>query len=149
MHIVNSCANDIEHTENNKQGQSANYISLEQVLVSFCMVFPKFSDNFCRKHCLLTSLLMCCFSHLHGKQFPSILNKTTYFHMHIYISEFVIPLCCRHQAVLSCTCKEYSKVLQFLAAVCISVLIDEHFHGALYSWISLIKHICGIIFVFL
>ena len=24
---------------------------------------------------------MCCSSHLHGKQFPSILNKTTYFHM--------------------------------------------------------------------
>ena len=29
--------------------------------------------------------------------------------MHIYISEFVIPLCCRYQVVLSCTCKEYSK----------------------------------------
>ena len=25
MHIVNSCANDIQHTENNKQCQNANY----------------------------------------------------------------------------------------------------------------------------
>ena len=89
--------------------------SLEQIIVSFCLVFPYFSDNFCRKHCLLTLLLMCCSSHLHGKQFPSILNKTTYFHMHIYISEFVIPLCCGDQVVLSCTCKEYSKDMQFLA----------------------------------
>ena len=58
---------------------------------------------------------MWCSSHLHGKQFPSILNKTTYFHMHISISEFVIPLCCRYQVVLSCTCKECSNDIQFLA----------------------------------
>ena len=70
------------------------------------MVFPKFYDNFCRKHCLLT---LCCSSHLHVKQFPSIPNRTTYFNMHISISEFVITLCCRYQAVLSCTSKEYSK----------------------------------------
>ena len=59
---------------------------------------------------MLTSLLMCCPSHLPGKQFLSIYNKTTYFHMHISISEFVIPLCCRYQVVLSCTCKEYVKI---------------------------------------
>ena len=58
---------------------------------------------------------MCCSSHLYGKQFPCILNKTTYFHMHIYISKFVIPLCCRYQVVLCCTCKECSKDMQFLA----------------------------------
>ena len=53
------------------------------VLVSFCMV----SDNSCRKHCPMTSL--------------------TYFLMHISISQHVIPLCCRHQVVQPCTCKEY------------------------------------------
>ncbi len=73
-----------------------------------------FPDNSFRKHCLMTSLLMCCSSQLYRKPFPSILNKTTYFHMHIYISEFVIPLWCRYQVFLSCTCKEYSKDMQFL-----------------------------------
>ena len=38
-----------------------------------------------------------------------------YFHMHIYISEFVIPLYRRYQVVPSCTFKEYSKDMQFLA----------------------------------
>ena len=65
--------------------------------------------------CLLTSLLMYCYSHLHGKRFPSILSKTTYFHMHIYISEFFIPLCYRYQVGLSFTYKEYCKDMQFLA----------------------------------
>ena len=37
------------------------------------------------------------------------------FHMHISISEFVIPLCCRYKVVLSCSCKEYSIAMQFLA----------------------------------
>ena len=57
---------------------------------------------------------MCCSSHLHGKQFPSILNKSTYFHILISISEFIFPLCCMYQ-VLSCTCKEYCKDMHFLA----------------------------------
>ena len=39
MHIVSNCANDIQHTENNKQCQKCK-LSLEQILVSFCMVFP-------------------------------------------------------------------------------------------------------------
>ena len=43
------------------------------------------------------------------ENFPGIPNKITYFHMHIYISEFVIPLCCWYQVVPSCTCKEYSE----------------------------------------
>ena len=63
----------------------------------------------------MTSLIKCCSSHPLGKQFPITLNKITYFHMYIYITEFVIPLCCRYQVVLSCTCKEYSKDMQFLA----------------------------------
>ena len=37
------------------------------------------------------------------------------FHMYITISEFVIPLCCRYKVVLSCSCKEYSVAMQFLA----------------------------------
>ena len=34
--MVNSCANNIQHTENNKQCQKSK-LSLEQILVSFCM----------------------------------------------------------------------------------------------------------------
>ena len=133
MHIVNSCTNDIQHTDiesitdaysqvvlmiysilkTTKSVKSAN--SHLNRFLSASAWSSHFSDNFCRKHCLLTSILMCCSSHLHGKQFTNILNKTTYFHMHISISEIFIPLCCRYQVVLSCTCKEYSKDMQFLA----------------------------------
>ena len=95
MHIANSCDSDIQHIKKNNRVKCK--LSLEQILVSFCIVFPWFSDNFCRKHCLLTSLLMG--SHLPRKQFPFFLNKTIYFHMHIYMSEFVIPLCFRYQVV--------------------------------------------------
>ena len=35
--------------------------------------------------------------------------------MYIYISEFVIPLCCSCQVVLPLTCSEYSKDMKFLA----------------------------------
>ena len=56
----------------------------------------------CRPH-------SCCSSHIHGMQFPTILDKTTYFHIHISIPDYDIPLCCKYQVVLSCTCKEYSK----------------------------------------
>ena len=48
------------------------------------------------------------------KQFPITRNKTIYFHMHISISEYGIPLCCRYQGIISSTCKEYSKDMQFL-----------------------------------
>ena len=78
------------------------------------MIFPLLSDNLCRKNCLMTSLLMCS-SHIQGKQFPITHNKTTYFHIHISISGFVIPLCCRYQVVQSSTCKEYSKNILFMA----------------------------------
>ena len=101
--MVNSCANDIQHTENNKRCQRCKH-HWNRFLSASAWSSPS-SDNFCRKHCLLTSLLMCCSSHLHGKQFLSVLNKIT--SMHIYISEFVIPLCCRYQVVLSCTCMKY------------------------------------------
>ena len=63
----------------------------------------------------MTSLLMWCSSHLQGKQLPITRNKTTYFHMHISISEFVMPLCCRYQVVLSCSYKQYSKNIQLIA----------------------------------
>ena len=45
MHIVNSCANDIQHIENNKQSHECE-LSLEQIFVILCMVFPYYSDNF-------------------------------------------------------------------------------------------------------
>ena len=40
-------------------------------------------------------------SYFHGKQSPSILNKITYYRLHFYNSEFVIPLWWRYQVVLS------------------------------------------------
>ena len=33
MHVVNSCTNDIHHTENNKQSQNANYHLTESCLL--------------------------------------------------------------------------------------------------------------------
>ena len=63
----------------------------------------------------MTSLLMWFSSHLQGKQLPITRNKATYFYMHISFSEFIIPLCCRYQVVQSCTCKEYSKNIKFIA----------------------------------
>ena len=113
MHIVNSCANDLQHTENKnkKQCQSSNY-HLKKFFVRFTIVFPYFSDNFCRKRCLASSLLMWYSSYLLENEFPSPLTETTYFHMDLSISEFVIPLCCRYQVVLSCSS---SKNIQFLA----------------------------------
>ena len=54
MYIVKeSCAkdgdaNDGEHTENNGQYQECK-LSLEQVLVSFCMVFPLVLGEFLQK----------------------------------------------------------------------------------------------------
>ena len=55
----------------------------------------KKTGSFCRKNFLMTSILMWFSSHFQGKHFPTTLNKTTYFLMHISISEFFIPLCCR------------------------------------------------------
>ena len=50
-----------------------------------------------------------------GKQLPCTRNKTTYFYIHVFFSEFVLPLYHRIQVVLSC-CKEYhNKNQQFLA----------------------------------
>ena len=56
-----------------------------------------------RKHCLMTSLLMWCPSHLHGKQLPSTPNKTPYFNMNISVSKFNISFCYR----VSLHLKEY------------------------------------------
>ena len=44
-------------------------------------------------------------SNLQGNLLPSSLNKTHYFHMHIFISEFVIPFCYRTSG--GSVCKQY------------------------------------------
>ena len=49
--------NDIEHTKEINCIKSVNYhwfLSLELFIISFSMVFPWLSDNFCRKTSLLT-----------------------------------------------------------------------------------------------
>ena len=44
----------------------------------------------------MTSLLVWCASHLHGKQLTNTLNKTPYFHLRISIYDVICnPLCCR------------------------------------------------------
>ena len=57
----------------------------------------------------MTSLFMWYSSHLQGNQLPSILNKPTYFPMHISISEFVMHYVVGYQVVQCCTCQEYIK----------------------------------------
>ena len=85
MHIVNSCANVAQHTENNQCVKSGNYHlnssawSSLSTLISLSLLMIICEESTAR----LLTLNSCAF-HLHGKQFPSILNKT--------ISEFVIPL---------------------------------------------------------
>ena len=86
----------------------------------------------------MTSLLIWCSSH--GKQLPSTHNKTLYFHMHISVSEVVIPLCWRASGCQSCTsCKEYINIynswllphitIQLLApvAICMEHIILDCF----------------------
>ena len=46
MHIVNTGANDIQQSESNKQSQEFK-LPLDKVRLSFCTIFPKFSDDFC------------------------------------------------------------------------------------------------------
>ena len=125
MHLVNSCANDIEHTENNKLVYSANY-HLNKFLSAPARSSHGILVISAESHCLMTSLLMLCSSHLQGEQLPSNHNKTTYFHMHISISKFVIPLCCRYQVLLSCTCEEYVKKNTILGYF--SILQSNHLH---------------------
>ena len=42
-----------------------------------------------------------------GKQLLGSFNRTPHFNMHISVSEFVTTLCCRHQVVQPCSCKEW------------------------------------------
>ena len=82
-------------------------LSLEQVIVSLCMVFPLLSDNFCSKICLVT--LVWCSSHLQGKQFQ------------FFVAKQLISSCTflfqnwSSQDVQSYTCKECNKNIQFMA----------------------------------
>ena len=76
MHSVTSCANDVQHTENNDRVKSANHhlsrfflsasawSSLSSLMTSLLMWW---SSHLHGKHCLMTSLLMWWSSHLHGK----------------------------------------------------------------------------------
>ena len=85
-------------------------LSREQILVSFHLVFRSYSDNFYRKQ-LPADLILNVLS----SSWKAFILKASYIHMHIYISEFDIPLCCRYHVVLSSTCKEYSNDMQFLS----------------------------------
>ena len=81
------CANNTQYTENNKQCQKCKLSSLEWLELLHGL--PLVLWLFLQKALLHTSLSLCCSSH-HGKWFPSVLNETTCFHMHICISEIVI-----------------------------------------------------------
>ena len=64
------------------------------VIASFCMFFPYFSDNFSRKCCLMSSLLMWCSYYHEGKQFFILLTKlrmsTCTFLFQNYLSHYVV-----------------------------------------------------------
>ena len=78
--------------------------------------FPIYYDNFCREHSLITSLLMWGSSHLQGKQFPITCINTTYFHMHISISQLSSHYVVGYQVVQSLTVRStVKKNIQFLA----------------------------------
>ena len=87
----------------------------EQTLPSTCshLLHPLFSDNFCRKLCLMTQLLMWYTLVFKESGFQIILTK--HFHMHISIQEFLIPLHCQ---VAGCSILHLlgkCKNLQFMA----------------------------------
>ena len=75
MHIVNSYANDIQRTGNNKQRQNANYhlnrFMSASVWSSLCYLISAESLP------AYFTFNVSYSSHLHGKQFPSIQKKTT------------------------------------------------------------------------
>ena len=88
--------------------ESANY-HLKRFLSAFvwsCLILQKVLPAILTLNVLLISSSW--------KAVSKYFYKTTYFHTHIFISEFVLPLCCRYQFVLSCTCAEYSNDMQFL-----------------------------------
>ena len=92
-HIVirGGCANDGDYTENNKQCQECKYRYKKFVSAPAWSSFNTLIVSV-ESHCLVTSLLVWCTSNLLEKQLPSALNKTPYFHTHISVSDFVIPL---------------------------------------------------------
>ena len=101
MHIVNSCANNIQHTEINKQSA---WSSLNSQIISV--------ENTARwSHCGALLIFKERSFQVHLK------NETTYFHMYISVSEFVIPLC--HYVVgyklLNLAPVKKCKILQFMA----------------------------------
>ena len=77
--------------------KSAN--SLCKFLSSSAWSSLQYSENSCRKHCLMTPLLVWCASHLQGKQLPRALNNST--------CTFPIHYDVRYQVVQPCTRTEY------------------------------------------
>ena len=89
----------------------------------------QFSENLCRKHCLMTSLLVWCASHLQGKQLPSTLRKSPYFHLHISVSEFSISLCCRASGCPTLHLQGIYKCIQFLPTYPYTIQPLQHHDG--------------------
>ena len=108
MHIANYCANDIHHMKTiNNIKSTVNHLNKFLLASAWCFLCYLIILQKALLADLTLNVLLFSSS---GKQFPSLfLNKITCFHMHISISACVIPLCCRYQVVLLCTCKEYVK----------------------------------------
>ena len=87
-----------------------------KLLVSFCI-----SGSFCRKNCLMTSLLIWGSSRLEGKQFPILHNKTTITTCTTQFQNLSSHCVGGYQVVQSCTCKECSKNIQFLATFRVTI----------------------------
>ena len=79
MHIVTSCAYDIIFSTLKTRSEAPTITLNRFLLASAC---SSHSTQVISAPADLT--LKCCSSYLHGKQFPSILNKTTSLHIHTF-----------------------------------------------------------------
>ena len=97
---------------------SANYLFNGIIIVTVAATVARIKLAFAHRYSEvnLTPHRTQCALYLHGKQFPSIRNKTTYFLVHISISEFVIPLCFRYQ-VAPAIISSYSTEEQYLTVM--------------------------------
>ena len=111
MHIANYCASDIEHTEILNIVKSVKYHLNKFLSISAWSSFSSLIISAEKKQ-LSDDLnfIVVLFSSSRNVAFTQ--NKITYFHMHIIVSEFVIPLfhyVVGYQVVQSSSCKEYVK----------------------------------------
>ena len=119
------------------------FLSLEQVIVSVCMVIPSYLIISAIKNCLISSLLMWCSSHLQEKQFPILIKKsisTWTLPFRNLSSYMLVTISLFNLAPVRNTARTYKSwllflILQFnyLHQLCISKDINSRLHHILQS----------------